>query len=489
MSTKMIQRKNFTEGPLFFRITLFALPIMLTGILQICYGMADNIVVGKFSGDPNALAAVGSTTSLTNLIINLLLGIAGGTGVVVAQCFGAREDRNVSRAVHTALAFSVMGGVFISVLGLIISKPVLELMDTKIEILDSATLYLRIICIGIPANSLYNFGASVLRSTGDSKSPLIILSSSGIINVILNLVFVIGCKMTVDGVAFATIISQYISAVTVVFVLSRKRGESFCFSFDKLCFDKRLFKRILRYGIPAGIQGSMFSIGNVLMTSAVNTFPTSTVTANTIASNIDALTYTSMNSFAQASMTFVGQNYGAVKKERIKKSIIYCIIQVAVIGNLVAYTELIFGKSIINLFVDSASPDKEVIIETTYSIMKLLLTTYILCGFMDVFSAAVRGLGCALSPMLVSISCICGIRIFWIYVIFPMESMNTITGLYTAYPASWGAALIGMIIILIFTLRKLDRNEEKNQKNVNVSQKNEQIVENNEENVANIKGS
>ena len=456
MSTRIKPKRDFTEGPLFFRITLFALPIMLTGILQICYSMADNIVVGKFSGDPTALAAVGSTSSLTNLIINILLGIASGTGIVVAQCFGAKDYSRVSRAVHTALLFSVFGGIAMCLVGLIISKPVLTMMGTKSEILESATLYLRIICLGIPANSLYNFGASILRSTGDSKSPLIILSSSGFVNVILNIVFVICCKMTVDGVAIATITSQYLSAAAVLVVLALKKGESFAFSFKNLCFDKGVFLRILRYGIPAGIQSSMFSIGNVLMTSAVNTFPTSTVTANTIASNIDALTYTSMNSFAQASMTFVGQNYGAMKKERIKKSIIYCIIQVAIVGNLVAYTELLFGKQIINLFIDSASQDREIIVETAYGVMQLLLTTYIICGFMDIVSGAAKGLGYALTPMLISVSCICGLRIFWIYVIFPLEKMNTLNGLFTAYPVSWSASLICTLVLLVIALKRLN---------------------------------
>ena len=448
-------KKNFTQGPLFFRITLFALPIMLTGILQICYGMADHIVVGQFSGDPNALAAVGSTSSLTSLIINLLLGIAGGTGVVVAQCYGAGDDRRVSRCVHTAMIFSLIGGVVVSAIGLIISRPVLTLMGTKSEILDSATLYLRIICIGIPANSVYNFGASILRSTGDSKSPLIILSSAGIVNVILNLVFVICFHMTVDGVALATIISQYISAVAVVSVLSSKRDEPFGFSFSKLCFDKQLFMRVLRYGIPSGVQSAMFSIANVLMTSAVNTFPTTTVTANTIAGNIDAITYTSMNSFSQASMTFVGQNYGALKRKRIKRSIIYCVIQVVLCGVIVSGTEILLAKQLVGLFVDASSPDAALITETATALITFLLAAYVICGLMDVVSGALKGLGYALIPMLISISCICGVRIFWIYVVFPIEAVHTITGLYTAYPVSWSMALIGMLITLVFAYRKL----------------------------------
>ena len=454
-------KRDFTEGPLFFRITLFALPIMLTGILQTCYNMADHIVVGQFSGNPHALDAVGSTSSLTSLIVNLLLGISGGPGVVVAQLYGARDDKRLSRAVHTAMCFSLIGGIFVSAVGLAVSSPVLRLMGTKPEIFDLAVLYLRIICIGIPANSVYNFGASILRSTGDSRTPLIILASTGIINVILNLVFVILLGMSVEGVAMATIIAQYLSAVSVVTVLSRKKGEPYGFSFKNICFDKELMLKIFRYGVPAGVQGCMFSIGNVLMTSAVNTLPTTTVTANTIAGNIDAITYTSMNSFAQASMTFVGQNYGAMKKDRIKKSIIYCIIQVFVVGAMVSGTELIFRNQLIGLFLDSSAPEADIIAKAAYELITFLLSTYLICGLMDVVSGALKGLGYAMTPMLISISCICGVRIFWIYAIFPIEAMHTITGLFAAYPVSWSLALIGMITALVIAYRRLMKKTDK----------------------------
>ncbi|MBQ9070027.1 MAG: MATE family efflux transporter [Clostridia bacterium] len=453
MKTKL--KKDFTEGPLFFRITLFALPIMLTGMLQILYNMADNIVVGKFSGDPNALAAVGCTGSLTTLIINLLLGIASGAGVVVAQLYGAKDNEKLSRTVHTSMLFSLFGGIFTALVGLIVARPALVLMGTKLEILDSAVLYLSIICIGIPANSVYNFGASILRSTGDSKTPLIILSIAGIINVVLNLVFVIGFRMTVDGVAIATITSQYISAIAVVLCLANKKGEAYRFSFSKLCLDKRLLSRILRYGLPTGLQSAMFSIANVLMTSAVNTFPTSTVTANTIAGNVDAFTYTAMNSFSQASMTFVGQNYGAMKPERIKKSIIYSVIQVLIFGSFVSGTELIFKHQLISLFVDKSSPDALVVTETASSLITMLLVAYLICGVMDIVGGALKGLGFVFNSMLINMFCICGVRVFWIYVIFPMKSMNTLTGLYTVYPVSWTLALIGMTVLFLVKYNKL----------------------------------
>lgn len=453
----MNSKKNFTEGPIFWRISLFALPIMLTGILQICYGMADNIIVGKFSGDPLALAAVGCTGTLSNLVINLLLGIAAGTGVVVAQCYGAKEYKLVSRGVHTALIVALVGGILLMGVGLIICRPVLTLLDTKPELIDRSVLYLSIIFMGIPGNSVYNFGAAILRSTGDSKSPLMILSSAGIINVGLNIVFVVSLGMTVDGVALATIISQYLSAAAVLFVLAKKRGECYAFSFKKLCFDKRMFARIMRYGIPAGLQSAMFSISNLLMTGAVNSFPTTTVTANTIASNIDAITLTSMGSFSQASMTFVGQNYGAKKPERIKRSLAYCLIQVAVVGTVISGVELLLGRQLISLFVDSADPNASVITATALEIITMLLSLYTICGIMDVTAGAIRGLGYALTPMFINVFCICILRVIWIYTIFPLEKMHTIIGLYLVYPVSWIAALVCMMTAFILAYRSISR--------------------------------
>ena len=452
------EKKNFTEGPLFWRISAFAIPIMLTGILQICYNMADNIVVGKFSGEPLALAAVGCTGSLSGLIINLLLGFAGGgAGVVIAQLYGAKDDRRVSRGVHTSMVVAVVGGFLFMAIGLAVSRPALVLMGTKEEVLELSLLYIRIIFLGIPVNSIYNFGAAILRSTGDSKTPLIILSSAGFINVALNIVFVTALHMTVSGVALATVISQAVSAVAVVTVLMRKKGASYRFSFSKLCFDVSIFKNIARYGITSGLQSAMFSVGNIFIASAVNTFPTSTITANTIVGNIDAITYVSMNSFSQAAMTFCGQNYGALKPDRIKKSVLYSLIQVVAVGVLVSGIEIIFLEQLINLYIDHSNPEAAVIMQTAKELATMLLITYIICGVMEVVSGASKGMGYVVGPMLVSIGCICGIRILWILVFFPLEALNSIIGLYITYPISWGAALIGMLVVLRSAFRNAKR--------------------------------
>ncbi len=460
MNTKLKIKKNFTEGPIFFRITLFAIPLMLTGILQICYNMADNIIVGQFSNDPVALAAVGCTSSFNNLIINLLLGFAAGTGVVVAQLYGGNEHRLLERTVHTSFVFSFIGGVVFMIIGLILSRPILTLMGTKPDVLDKAVLYMRIICLGIPANSVYNFGASVFRATGNSKLPLAILASAGLINVGLNVLFVVGFGKSVDGVAMATIASQYISAFVVITALVLKKQESYGISFKKLCFDKLLLYRVLRYGIPTGIQSSMFSISNMLIASAVNTFPTTTVSANTIASNIDALAFTTMNSFSQAAMTFSGQNWGAKKIDRIRKVYRYTLLQVFVFGVSVGQIVRLFVRPLASLYINSADPNYEVIMATVLQISGMLLTTYVLCGVMDVNAGFLRGMGYSFSPMITSLISICVLRILWIYCIFyNVESMKTPIGLYISYPISWGMAIIAFSVIAFFAFKKLKNME------------------------------
>lgn len=455
MNHKQKSSRNFTEGPLFFRITIFALPIMLTGILQIAYNMADNIVVGQFSGDPTALAAVGSTGSLNNLIINLLLGIGAGTGVVVSQFYGAGNSEKVSRSVHTAMLFSLIGGLVMGSVGFIISRPALILLGTKPEVLDSATLYLRIICVGIPANSIYNFGAAIMRGTGNSKIPLFILGSAGICNVLLNLFFVIVCGMSVAGVAIATIISQYLSAAAIVIILLLKKDQPYGLSLSKLRISKPYLLRILRFGIPAGLSSSMFAVANVIMTGAVNSFPTTTVTANTIASNIDSLTLTSMSCFGQASMTFSGQNCGAKKPERIKKSVLYCGIQVFTVGVIVSMLELIFARNLIGLYLDKSMENAALVEDTAVTIMTLMLSTYVLCGLLDVVSGGIKGLGYTMTAMIINMVFICIFRMIWILGIFP--SIGTVVGLFLAYPISWTLAFATAIISLIVVYRKFKR--------------------------------
>lgn len=452
---------NLTEGPIFKKILLFALPIMMTGLLQTLYNMADNIVVGQFSGDPNALGSVGSTSAINSLILNIIVGISGGAGVVVSHHFGAREEKKVSDAVHTAMTFSLFLGVLVSVIGLILSRPVLTLIGTKSEYLDGAVLYLSIICLGLPASAVCNFAASILRSVGDSKSPMLILSGAGIINVILNLVFVILCGMTVDGVALATIISQYVSALLMVAMLMKKKGEAYTFSFKKLGINSAELKRILRLGIPAGIQGSLFSLSNVVLTNGVNTFEPAAVTAYTITNNIDAITFIIINSFQHATTTFVGQNFGAKKFDRIKRIVIFALIQVTVCGILVGQLELLFGEQLASLYIEAGDPNRETIISTTLVMMNMFLNTYFLCGIMEVLTGTLRGLGFSVSPMIMTLLGACGFRILWRFLVFPTEAFNSPTGLLVSFPISWLLTITMLAITLLFVWKKIKKQYQK----------------------------
>ena len=448
-------KRNLTEGPLFIPMIQFVVPIILTGMLQIFYNMADNIVVGRFSGDPLALAAVGSTSSLSNLIVNLLIGIAGGSGVVIAQNYGAKKYDNLTRAVHTSIVFSFIGGIAFCVLGMLISGPALELMDTKDELMSRALLYMRIICAGIPAMSVYNFGAAALRSVGDSRTPLFILSISGLANVLLNLFFVIVCKMSVAGVAIATIFSQYLSAVAVVTILVRRKGMPYSLKKELLKIDSDILKEILRLGLPAGFQGTLFSISNILLTSGMNTLPTTDISGKTIAINIEGLVHTSMNSYLHAAMTFTGQNYGAKKPDRIKKSIIYAVIQVTIIGVVGGQLLNLFARPLASLYIDAMDPDKEAVLEAAIELMGFMLSVYFMCGLMDTLSGALRGLGYSMIPMVVSIGAICVLRAIWVFFVFPTERFHSLIGIYTIYPISWFLGLAALAIALLVLFKRV----------------------------------
>ena len=448
-------KRDLTDGPIFLPMIQFVVPIILTGMLQIFYNMADNMVVGRFSGDELALAAVGSTSSLSNLIVNLLMGVAGGAGVVIAQSYGARDYNKLSRAVHTSVMLSFFGGIAFCIFGLLISGPALTLMDTKDELMSRALLYMRIICLGIPATAVYNFGAATLRSVGDSKTPLFILSLSGLANVLLNLFFVIVFNMSVGGVALATIVSQYISAVSVICVLFIRKAKPYTLDTKKMIIDRDILKQILRLGLPAGFQGTMFSISNIILTAGINTLPTTDISGKTIAINIEGLVHTSMNSYLHAAMTFTGQNYGARKPERIKKSIIYAVIQVTVIGFFGGQLLNLFARPLANLYIDVNDPNKEAVMDAALELMSFMLAVYFLCGLMDTLSGALRGLGYSMIPMIASIGSICVLRAIWVLFVFPLERFHSLIGIYTIYPISWFLGLATMVIALLILYKPI----------------------------------
>lgn len=457
----MNKNARFTEGSLFDKIFFFSFPLMLSGILQLLYNMADRIIIGRYSGDPNALAAVGCTGSIHNLIINFLIGVSVGCSAIIAQFYGAKKKHELSRTVHTSLAFALIGGLIIMGISFVSVRGLLEMIDTKPDIIDQAELYIKIIILGVPASAVFNFGATILRAVGNSKLPLLILASTGLANVFMNVVFVMIFKMNVAGVALATIISQYISAAIVIMVLYRT-GEDYRFRFKELCIDKQIFKRIFKIGFPSGLQSVLFSISNVVIQGAVNTFPTEVVSGATIAGTVDGLTYTCMHSFQQSAITFSGQNYGAGKYDRVKKSLKYAIIQVTVVGLIISYTEILFARQLASLFVESGTENAEAVISAAMQISRMVLFMYFTCGIMEVLSGFLRGLGYSFSTMIISLLGACLSRILWIEYIFPLPSFNSIFGLYISYPITWlltCAMLLAVCIKASKNMKELERKQ------------------------------
>lgn len=446
--------KSFTEGPLFGKIFLYALPLMITGILQLLYNAADQMIVGQFSGDTNALGAVGSTGSLNNLIINFLIGFSTGSAVVIAQYYGAKKHAEVSAAVHTSIAISLIGGVIMMTVGFFACEPILRLMGTQDVFIDNAILYVKIICLGIPASSLFNFGATVLRSTGDSKTPLIILASTGIINVLFNLLFVIVFKLSVVGVAISTIISQYLSAIWVVAILARS-NDCYKFRLSKLGINLTSLKKIMVIGLPSGLQSSLFSISNVTIQTAANTFAPSVISANAISATIEGFTYTVMHTYQQAAITFSGQNYGAGKMDRVRKSFIYCLLQVVLVGIVAGYTEILFSDRLAAIFIDQNDPNKAVVIQAVGVRIRILLGTYFLCGVMEVMSGFLRGLGYSMTTMICSLIGACLLRIAWTQFIFPLEPFNNPVGLYICYPVTWLVTCAALGFFCVYYTKKI----------------------------------
>ena len=450
-------KASITEGPIFLRLMLFTLPIILTGLLQVIYNISDNIVVGRFSGDELALAAVGSTGTLTTFIVTFLTGLSTGSGVNIAQAFGSGDKEKTSRAIHTGIGLSLVSGFAFAAIALILSEPALVLIKTKPELMSRALLYFRIICLGVPATTFYNFGNAALRSVGDSKTPLFVLSISGLLNVILNLFFVIVCGMAVEGVALATIISQYCSAVAVFVVLCKTKDPAYRLNPRKIRIEIPILKRILRIGLPTAFQSSLFSISNIILSSAVNTLPTVAVSARTIAFNIDGLLYTAMDGFHHAALTFVGQNYGARKPERIKKSMLYALCQVTAVGLTVGVILLSLCPQLVSLYLDPADPNREAVAAEAVALSSFILSCYFMCGIMNTLNGSLRGLGNSLTPMVIGIVSGCVIRIVWVYTCFPLPLFNSLKGLYYCYPISWAFAIAALFITLLFTWRRVKR--------------------------------
>ena len=435
---------DMCSGPLVSKILQFSIPLMLSGILQLLFNAADIIVVGQFTGSA-AMAAVGSTSSLNNLIINIFIGLSLGSSVLMARYYGARDTEDIHQLVHTSIMLSLISGAGLIVIGTALARPLLELMGTPHDVIDQAVLYMRIIFLGMPALMTYNFGAGILRAIGDTKRPLAFLFVAGVVNVILNLFFVIVFGLGVAGVAIATIISQYISAFLVLRCLM-KDDAPYKLEIRKLRMHRRMLMQIIRVGLPAGIQSAVFNISNVLIQSSINSFGSIAVAGNTAATNIEGFVTTSMNAIYQASTSFTSQNVGAGNKERIVPVLLSCLSIVAILGAALGWLAFLGGRFLLGIY----SSDPEVI---AYGMnrMSVLCTTYFLCGMMDTTCGSIRGLGYSIAPTIVSLAGACGLRVLWIYTVFRLD--RTLYTLYISYPISWAITFSAHIICFIVFCR------------------------------------
>ena len=447
MDMKKVNR-SMLQGPLFPNIVSYTIPIILTSVLQLLFNAADLVVVGRFRGSI-ALAAVSATGSLTMLIINLFIGISVGAGVSVAHALGGQQHEVTRRTVHTAIPAALVSGVIVTVIGLLFSEPMLRIMGTPENVLPLSSLYMKIYFGGITFTMVYNFCASILRAAGDTKSPLIFLSLSGVVNVILNVVFVTQLGMNVEGVALATIISQGISAALCLIALMR-RTDACHLELKKMRFYKPQLLKILRIGLPAGIQSSLFSISNVIIQSSINSFGDIFMSGNGAAANIDGFIYVIFNAFQQTAVNFVGQNAGAHQYDRVKKTYVICLLSGCVLTIGVGALAYTFGPQLLSIYITD-SPQA-----ITYGMIRLayIALPYFLCALMDITTGALRGLGASMSPMLISVLGVCGIRILWIYTIFQIPAYHSPESLYLSYSISWIITFAFQLLALILVYRK-----------------------------------
>lgn len=442
---------DMTQGPLLKQIVLYTIPIILTGILQLLFNAADLVVVGQYRGSIS-VGAVGATGSVINLITNLFIGFSVGSGVSVAHAIGAGKDEEVRRIVRTSIPLAFICGIILTVVGVMGAEYILTLMDTPKAALKLSTTYMRIYFCGITSSMLYNFGAAILRAAGDTRSPLIHLTVAGIFNVILNLFFVIVLNMDVAGVAIATSLSQTLSAILIIRTLMKRTDACKLIPKEMHIYSRQLFK-IFRIGFPAGIQGSLFSISNVLIQSSVNSFGEIAMSGNAAASNIEGFVYTSMNSVSQSALNFTGQNHGANKFDRVKKTSVISLGFVLFVGLTLGISAYFFGRPLLSIYIN----DSQEAIE--YGIIRLLYicVPYCFCGIMDVSTGLLRGLGSSILPMIITVAGVCGFRIIWIYTVFRIPEYHSLETLYISYLISWTmtfAVQIALFAILLHIKRK-----------------------------------
>lgn len=445
----MKRSTNMLTGSLWRSVITYTIPIMLTSVLQLLFNAADLVIVGRFSGSIN-VAAVSATGAITNLIVNLFIGLSVGAGVTVAHALGGNHTVEVHRTVHTALPTAIIGGLILSVIGVLFSETFLIMMKTPKNVLPLSAKYMRIYFCGMTFTMVYNFCASILRAAGDTNSPLIYLMISGIINVALNIFFVIVLHMTVDGVALATIISQAISAILVVRTLMRRTDACKLYLKEMRIYRQPLFK-IIRIGLPAGLQNSTFAISNVILQSSINSFNSDALmSGNGAAGNIEGFIYVIMNSFQQTAVNFTGQNMGAHQFKRIKKIFGICLLYVSIVGIVTSFTVWGLGDKILGIYIT----DSQEAIQHGLTRFNYIVLFYFVCGLMDVSIGSLRGLGASLTPMLLSILGVCGIRMAWIYTVFQIPQFHTPECLYLSYLLSWTCTFIFQTIAFIIIYKK-----------------------------------
>ena len=444
-TARISYRMDMTEGPLITKIIKFTIPVMLSGILQLLFNTADVIVVGRFTGK-TALAAVGSTGSLINLLVSLFMGLSIGTNVLVARYQGAKDDKSVSETVHTSIALGIVGGLILLIVGVVATRSLLEMMATPDDVIDQSTLYMRILFFGMTLNLILNFGAAILRAIGDTKRPLYYLTIAGVINLFLNIVLVTVFSLGVAGVAIATVISEGVSCVLILLCLKHETGAIRLY-FNRIKINPSKCVDIMKIGLPAGLQGCIFSISNVLIQSSVNSFGSTVMAGNTAASNIEGFVYVSMNSLYQTCISFTSQNFGAGKFKRIKMVLINCLVIVAITGLVLGNSAYFFGKFLLSAYNNEA----EVI---SYGLIRLSIisTMYFLCGLMDVMVGAMRGIGYSILPMIVSLVGACGLRIVWIYTVF--VKFRTLDILFISYPVTWTITFLSHLVCYYIVTRK-----------------------------------
>ena len=432
------------NGSIMDKMISFALPLMLSGILQLLFNAVDIIVVGRFSGS-QSLAAVGSTSSLINMLTNLFIGISLGANVLAARFYAAGKHKEMSETVHTAIATAFVSGVIMIFAGILLSRPALELMDTPSDVIELSTLYIRIYFLGMPFFMLYNYGAAILRAVGDTKRPLIFLVISGVVNACLNMLLVIVFHLDVAGVAIATVISQVISCVLVIGCLY-KTDAVYRLRFKKLRINRKYLVQIFRIGIPAGLQSTLISFSNVLLQSSVNSFGSIAMAGYTAANNILSFLYMAANAVTQACMSFTSQNFGARKPKRMDRVIIDGMILQFIICLILGTLAYVFGSQISSIYTDNSD-----VIKCSVEILALTTIPYFLCGIMDAWPGIIRGMGRSTVPMILCIIGTVGVRILWIFFFFPHH--RTLRYLFISYPVSWIATII-MQLAYFFIIRK-----------------------------------